>query len=327
MRITNFTGINLALSVWLVHDDYDYISDANYISATSLLKPTRQLVLVNRVPPTERTADVEDFTARALGNAIHDSMEKAWVQGYRTNMRKLGYPQSVIDLVRINPTDQELAGADNLIPIWIEQRAVKEITVNGQVYKIGGKYDMIADYIVHDNKSTSAWSWMMGGKDEDHIRQLSIYRWLNPDKVREDYAKINYIFTDWQKMQARSSPKYPQKRVEEKVLQLLSLADTEAFIRERILLLQRHFNDPDERIPQCTDKELWRSDPKYKYYGDPAKAQDGGRATKNFDSLSDANQHCREKGKGVVITVPGEPKACSYCPAFDACKQKDQYFQ
>jgi len=32
------------------------------------------------------------------------------------------------------------------------------------------------------------------------------------------------------------------------------------------------------------------------------------------------------QGKGVIKEVPGEPKACGYCPAYAACTQKDRYF-
>ena len=60
---------------------------------------------------------------------------------------------------------------------------------------------------------------------------------------------------------------------------------------------------------------------------DPAKANDpAARSTKNFDNLAEANAFKAEKGKGVVVTKLGEPKACEYCPAFDICKQKDAYF-
>lgn len=69
-----------------------------------------------------------------------------------------------------------------------------------------------------------------------------------------------------------------------------------------------------KKIYHCTDEELWRSDPQYKYYTDPTKTS--GRST-NFDNLADAHRHLAEKGgKGVIITKPGEPKACAYCPAF-----------
>ena len=48
MKFTNKNNIPLSLAVWLVTDEYDYVDKPNYISATSLLKPTRQLVLSKR---------------------------------------------------------------------------------------------------------------------------------------------------------------------------------------------------------------------------------------------------------------------------------------
>ena len=50
MIITNNHGISLPLAVWLLHDDYDYVKDENYISATSLLKSTKQIILSKRIP-------------------------------------------------------------------------------------------------------------------------------------------------------------------------------------------------------------------------------------------------------------------------------------
>ena len=79
--ITNKTGISLALAVWAVNDDYDYQKTENYISATGLMKPIRQIVLPRRIPHDERPLeDVADCIARALGHSIHDSVEKAWTQ-------------------------------------------------------------------------------------------------------------------------------------------------------------------------------------------------------------------------------------------------------
>ena len=54
MLLTNTENIPLPLAVWLSHDSYDFIGGKNRISATSLLKPTRQFVLSARVPMSER---------------------------------------------------------------------------------------------------------------------------------------------------------------------------------------------------------------------------------------------------------------------------------
>ena len=50
MQITNKHGIPLPLAVWLVSHEYDDHSHIpNYISTTTLLRPTRQIVLSERV--------------------------------------------------------------------------------------------------------------------------------------------------------------------------------------------------------------------------------------------------------------------------------------
>lgn len=324
MNVTNNSGISLALAVWLLHNEYDYQNDANYISATRLMKPLRHLVLPHRIPAHQRQApDVQDFIPSALGKSLHDSIEKAWVNGSNRALKMLGYTDDVISHVRINP---ETPG-EGTIPIYLEQRAKREITVNGKTYIIGGKYDMVMEGIVMDNKSTTSYTWLYGGKDDDYRLQGSIYKWLNPDKITEDFIRINFIFTDWQAMQARANPKYPQKRVEHKDIPLLSIEETEAWIKWKLGMVQKYMEKPEAEVPECTDEELWRSDPKFKYYADPTKVAGGGKSTKNFDTLQEANQYWKvdKIGKGIVITVPGEVKRCGYCDAFDACKQKDRY--
>ena len=324
MKITNNFNISLSLAVWLLYDEYDYVNEPNYISVTTLMKPLRHIILPRRIPCELVETDVSDFIARALGHSLHDSIEKSWVKGYRRILALLGYSEKVIERVRINPTPEELASTPNAIPIYLEQRAKKTVTVNGKTWTVGGKFDMVAEGIVHDNKSTSAYTWVYGGRDEEHQQQGSLYRWLNPDKITEDFIRINYIFTDWQKSQAKQNPNYPQKRVESKDIMLLSEAEIQRWVEWKLQLVMKYWDAPERDIPNCTDEELWMSDPKFKYYADPAKTS--GRSTKNFDSLLEANAFKAEKGnKGIIITVPGEPKRCDYCDAFPICTQKDKY--
>ncbi len=68
MVITNRGDIPLGLAVWLLHDEYDYINEPNYISVTSLMKPIRHIILPPRVPKEMQESDVEAFTSRALGH-------------------------------------------------------------------------------------------------------------------------------------------------------------------------------------------------------------------------------------------------------------------
>jgi hypothetical protein len=320
--ITNTGDISLTLAVWLLHDEYDYVDAENYISATALMKPLRHLILPSRVPQEQRTSDVEDFISRAVGHSLHDSIEKAWTKGYRQSLRKLGYPNSLIDAIRINPTAEELRASNSIIPVYLEQRAFRAF----QGYTIGGKFDFVAEGIVQDFKSTTSYTWLAGTKDDDYQLQMSLYKWLNPDKITEDFGRINFIFTDWQKAQAKQNPRYPQRRVLHKDIPLLTLQQTEDWIANKLASVEKYRNAPEHQIPECTVEDLWQSDPQYKYYADPAKTQ--GRSTKNFSDPIEARKFMagEKSGKGIIITVPGEPKRCGYCDAFSVCTQKDKYF-
>lgn len=322
--ITNTSDISLALAVWLLYDEYDYIDQPNYISATSLMRPLRQILLNPQVKRSDRKLDVADFIPRALGNSIHNSIEKAWTHGYVRALKLMGYPDSVIQRIQINPEDFVLEGEHDLIPIYIEQRAFRKI----DGYLVGGKFDLVTDGVLQDAKSTSAFTWVMGGKDDDYQLQGSLYRWIDAaqsrPKITEDYIRINFIFTDWQRNLARSNPKYPQKRIEYRDIPLLSLEETEAWVRSKLNQVSKHQATPENLLPECSDEELWLTDPVYKYYADPANTK--GRATKNFDDLAEAMAFKATKGKGVVVTIPGEPKRCSYCEALSICSQGKRYF-
>ncbi|AWN06219.1 putative exonuclease [Erwinia phage phiEaP8] len=323
--ITNNSNIPMALAIWLLHDEYDYINEPKYISVTKLMKPLKALVLSARVDRKEVQEDLEDYISRALGHSLHDSIEKAWKMSYKSSLKKLGYADHIIDRVMINPTPEELKAAKNPIPVYLEQRAFRKF----RGYTIGGKFDMVAEGIVHDNKSTTAYSWVFGNNDENYQLQGSLYRWIDAAQplpvITADFMRINFIFTDWQKAQARSSSDYPQKRLAKKEYPLLDLRDTEKWVANKIDAIEKYWDKPESEIPECSDEELWRSKPQYKYYADATKTS--GRSTKNFDSLPEANHHWKvtKGGAGIVKIIPGEVKRCAYCDAAPVCEQRLRY--
>ena len=326
MPITNRHNISLPMAVWLLHDEYDYVRDANYISATSLLKSTKQLVLARRVPMEERELDVSDLIASRMGTAIHDSIEKSWEVSGKAGMVKLGYPEHIAERIVINPTDEMLETNPGIIPVYMEQRVIRELTIKGKTYRIGGKFDMVIDGRLFDAKTTSVYSYLLGDKDAAYAKQGSIYRWLDEGKrITSDHIFIQFLFTDWQKVMAKTNPKYPPLKLFEHPVALLEMADTERFITNKVDEVFSLMDAPEEKLPGCTDKELWRSAPKYKYYSDPNKTD--GKSSKNFDDLAEANAYWKveKAGKGIVKTIPGEAKACAYCQAYPVCKQREQY--
>lgn len=330
MQYTNRNGISLEMAVWLLNDEYDYVRESNYISATGLMKPLRHILLPERIPVDQQIVpDVEDLISSAMGHAFHAAIERAWESGrYKKALAMLGYPQSVVDRVLVNPTPEQIAAVKDPILVYIEQRAKKQVVVNGVTFTVGGKFDMVCEGTVCDTKSTSVYKWIKESSDESYQLQMSIYRWLNQDKILDDHGRVNFIFTDWNKFDAvqQADQNYPPRKIMHRNIPLLSLEETEEWVRAKIAEVHQHQKTPESQLPECTPEELWMSAPKFKYYADPSKAnQPGTRSSKNFEDLAEAQKHMMEKGKGTVVTVPGTPKRCGYCSAFPICTQKDKY--
>ena len=315
-RFANVSEVPLALAVFLASDFYDHNDDPFTISATTLLKPLRQIILPTRIPPGEGLVNLADMMNSRMGTAIHDAIEKAWMQNYKGAMEAIGYPQKVIDKVKINPTKEELT--DDCYPIYLEQRLKRQL---GK-WTVTGKFDFIGEGRVQDFKSTSTYTYTKQTNGEKYTQQGSIYRWLDPELITQDQMDIHYIFTDWKPAQAKTDPSYPPKRFHKQSFDLMSLMETESFIRRKIALIEQYWDAPEADIPECDDSELWRSEPVFKYYKNPDKT---ARSTKNFTTKTEAYAFMAEQGNvGIVKEVPGQVTACKYCPAFITCAQKDR---
>ena len=319
MKLTNNNNIHLAMAVFLAHDEYDYNDDPKHISTTGLLNSTRQIIMSGRVTEKISEYDISDFIPAGLGNAVHNAIENAWMHGNHIKaLKKLGYSDKMIERVVINPDPKNLP--NNAIPIYIEQRSVKEI----DGYKISGKYDFVGDGELVDHKTTGTYGYIKGDNDEKHRLQGSIYRWLNPDIITADYMVINYFFTDWSKLEyiKRKDKGYPASRVIAHKIQLLSLEDTEAFIRAKLADFNTFKDKIDSEIPLCTKRELWQGDTVYKYFKNPAKKS---RATKNFDNYDEAQTRLLKDGSvGVIDIIPGKVQRCKYCIGAAICSQAKQ---
>jgi len=318
-RYTNNTNLSLYAQVYLATDWYD--TEEAGLSVTTLIKPTRQVVLAKRVPAEASIVDVESEIASRNGSAIHDGFERAWKNPkLPETLALLGMPPGAIRKVRVNPTPEEVK-AGGIIPCYTEVRA--SMLIRG--IRVTGKFDFIGDGLVEDLKNTSTFKYM-NTDGEDYILQGSMYRLLNQDKVTKDYMNLTFNFTDWSRVGLLQNPeKYPPAKMLTKRYNLLPIPETLAWAESRIDLLLRYMSAPEDTIPLCTDKDLWRSDPVFKYYKNPAKAHEpGARSTKNFETMREAQQRVADDGSvGIVVEKKGEVKACKYCPAFHACTQKD----
>jgi hypothetical protein len=310
---TNNSNIPLSVAVWLAHDTYDHDERENLISATSLLKPIRQIVLSKRVDRGVNVPDIASLIPSRTGTAVHDGLETAWVTSYKEGLSNLGIPQRVINKVKVNPKFEELT--EDTIPVYLELRSEKE--VDGFI--ISGKFDFVGEGRVEDLKNTSVYTYINKTNDDKYIMQGSIYRWLNPDIITRDEMAIQFIFKDWQATRTKE-PKYPNASTLEYRLPLKSVIATETFIRNKLTQIKKYENANEADIPECTNEDLWRKADTWKYYKNPLKMT---RSTKNFDNQMAADMEASLKG-GIVVKKGGDVTACKYCDAFPVCKQKDR---
>jgi len=330
MTFTNTAGINLIMAGYLADDQYDY--RPNTVSATTLMKPVKQYLLSKQVPAEDKVKDITNFVKSRIGTSVHDSVERVWTSGrYKSAMRLLGYNDATIDKIRINPgyalvdgdweKDPAYVSEPGIIPVYVEIRSSKVI----EGVTVTGKFDSVAEGTVGDIKTTSVYTWMNQTKAEDYKVQGSIYKWLNQDIITGDTVNIHYVFTDFSDMKSKIDSNYPPTQVLTQSYPLMSLEETERWIVGRLRDIEKHQDKPQSDMPVCTDRDLWRKAPVYKYYKNPNKLT---RSTKNHDTLGAANLHLAKDGNvGTVISVPGQVIACRYCDAFPVCRQKDVYLQ
>lgn len=316
-QLTNTTGVPLSIAVWLSSDDYDHIDDPNYINVTTLIKSPRQIILGRRATPTYTdTPDVASMMNSKFGSAVHQSIEATWLNNYRQCLRRLGYPEKVIDRIRINPPETPELG---IIPIYMEKRAFRKI---GKL-TLGGKYDFVGDGHLDDFKTTGVFTYMSGSNEWKYKLQGSLYRWLNPEIITGDHMNIQFIFTDWSRRDAMIKAKdgYPPTKIFQHKIKLNSVPETDVWVKERVRLIESLEDTPEAELPYCEARDLWQDAPTFKYYKNPAKKT---RSTANFQTSAEATIRWIKDGRvGQIEEIPGATKGCLYCDAFQQCTQKD----
>lgn len=325
MKYSNNGNVPLALALWLANDTYSGGNNmsAKRISVTSLLKPIKQLILSMHAPEME--TDVLSFFASRNGTAVHDAVEATLKSGdFKRAALKLGYEQSDVDRMLVNPTPEELAAHTNPYPIYSEIRGDKDI----MGWTVTGEFDLIINGQLEDIKNTKTYAYTKKTNDDKYIDQGSMYRWLFPQYVTKPDMAINFLFSDWTQVKAGIDPNYPPFPIAQRKFPLKSIQQTEIEIINKLTeidsFLNVPLNDLEDLLPPCNDEELWRSESEFKYYSKP----DAVRATKaGFTSFSEAMtyMHNEKNGIGVVKEIKGEVKACNWCKAFPVCKQKNNY--
>lgn len=181
---------------------------------------------------------------------------------------------------------------------------------------VSGQFDRLDlhDGILEDYKVTTTYK---ANGSVDWERQLNCLRWLcehNGHTVKE--LRVVAIFRDWSKAKATRDSSYPQRPVGTISVPLWTMADAEAYVRERLSL--HAASEAGESVP-CSPEERWYEGTKYAVQKVGAK-----RAWRVYDSEEDV---------GVVppgyelIKREGAYRRCAeYCEVAPFCAQweKDQ---
>ena len=314
--ITNSGNISLPMAIWLASDDYDFDPSCNKVSATGLLKSVKQIILGGRVQELNLAgdSDLQDAVASSIGTAIHDAVEKAVLNNREEALIAMGVPPRARDRVRVNPAIID-PGFHN---ISMEQRVEKEF----MGFTISGKYDIVENGRVKDIKSTSCYTYIYDTNSVKYAQQGSIYRWLNPTLITDDYMDVEYVFLDWKAMSVKDK-NYPPLRVLSKTVPLMSIQRTEMFIADKIDSLVAHQDSPEADMPECSREELWQKPTTFAYYKKP----DAKRATKVGTESELTTRLIDDGSVGVIRRRPGKAKHCAYCPAKPICAQAERLAQ
>jgi len=274
MRVTN--NLNLpAAFVKLAQSDYKY-KDKRY-SATTLLKPTRQIILLRRYHD-QLEQDVADMVWMIWGSAVHKVIEAHDETGFAE--------------------------------IKLEHTLDNGRTISGEIDLYCEKLAEVVDY------KTASVHKVLKKDFEDWRRQGWIYGWLIVKKgLPCSSAKFHALLKDWSeraKKQARwRKEDYPEHSIFTPPTFKFGeseFATTEKWLYKKTDEIAANELLPDEELIECSSEERWADSPKFAVY----KNKGDKKAKKLFDDRAEAEQFMRDNKCEHVQDRPGEDKRCQY---------------
>lgn len=274
--------------------DNNYKPTPHQYSCTTILKPTRQIILERRYGG-QIEQDVSDMCWMIFGIAVHSVIENSQEDEGQFKEEKLK-----VDLGKY----------------WKELKG----------YHLSCRSDLIdlLEKEIIDWKTCSAWKVIY--KDfEDWRKEMLIYAWAVKDMDFEiNKAKAIAFIKDHNKTKAKTDSQYPKLPiwVEKFKFNKKSFEEIEKFIYDKFMELKKYENATDEDLPMCTDEERWREPTKY-----AVKKKANIKASKLHDTLEEAEKHLenlesKEECQGLyeIEVREGTDKRClEYCLCCNFC--------
>lgn len=284
MKVTNKWNLPDSIVRAVTNDRYKGPkADSEKLSVTTLIGPPR-IHYLKCAHWADIEEDVVDSIWKILGSAAHAVMERAENK------------QSI--------TEERL------------EKTIDGITISGAF----DLYDSETQEL-HDYKTTSAFSIVFNpeGKPE-WITQLNLYGYLLSEIGFPVKAlKIIAILRDHSAAKVVEGGNYPPIPIHIINIPLWDKAKTELYIKERITLFKSCKGIAEDKLPFCSDEEVWAKETTY------AIMKPGGkRAVKVCQTWEEAQSNC-PVGCSVVVR-PGEHTRCGqYCQVSRWCNQYTEY--
>lgn len=274
----------------------DYQPKEKQYSVTTILNPTRQIILKRRYN-SAIDQDCSDLIWAMLGTAFHLVLENS----------KAGDNQLQEEYLK-----QELSCLDDRL----------------KGYYLSGKADLldIKQKKIIDYKTTSSFKFIK--KDfEDYRLQLLIYAWLFKKIGYEvNKGEIVAILRDWQRSKAKFDKSYPQLQVQTITFEFTDkdFEDIEIYIKNRFLEIKAYEDKPDEELPDCTMEERWASPTIYaiKKFGNK-------RAIKLYENKKEAITHLKKLNAdfGDIYEIEVRESCDGRCENYCSCNAFCSYYK
>ena len=295
-RITNKMGLPKQL-VSLV--DNGYKPTEKRYSCTTILKPTRQIILERRYTD-QIEQDVADMIWCIFGTLAHSVIENSQEGEGQFKEEKL--------LVDLGNYSEELKG-----------------------YYLSGRSDMIdlIDKCITDWKTCSAWKVIY--KDfEDWRKEMLIYAFAVRDIGFEiDKAQAIAFIKDHNKTKSKTDYQYPKLPiwVEKFSFNNKDFDEIEQFIINKFKEIKQYEEVKDEDLPMCSMEERWNTGNKY-----AVKKKANKRADRVYDTKEEAEEHISkipENSRNLyeIEERIGEDKRClEYCSCCEFCPYYKEHY-
>jgi hypothetical protein len=258
----------------------DYTCEPKVYRVTSLLKGIRETILERR-HGAEIERDVADMVWLLFGTAVHSILE------------------------RQIEADHEIKETRLKVPIG-------DYTLSGQFDLYNAETKTITDY-----KTASVWK-ILFGDFADWRRQLLIYAYMMKSiGFPVERGEIVAMLKDHSKRDAKFKEDYPKFPVKKITFEFTEqdFDETEQWLIERFMEIQKAELLPDDELPICTPEERFNSGDKYAVMKKGRKT-----AMRVMGSREEAEKWMTDNGGDYIETRPGEDKKCiDYCAACEFC--------